>query len=133
MLCAAPRYHVGPPDHLLSSIVIKLLVRYVFIVLIALPAAAPASAQLLHQRQLPKQGTLGELGPPLALPMVQIGREVLRVAPGGVLYDASNRAILHSALPAEGAVWYTTDANGDVQRLYILTPAEQAMLESMPR
>ena len=65
--------------------------------------------------------------------MVQIGREVLRVAPGGVIYDQSNRAILHSTLPAEGDVWYTTDANGEVQRLYILTPAEQAMLDRSPR
>lgn len=125
-------YHVGPHGHLQTSIVIKSLVRYVFVVLLALLTAA-ASAQLLHQRQLPKNGKLGELGQPLPLPMVQIGRDVLRLAPGGVVYDASNRAILHSALPSEGAVWYTTDPNGDVQRLYILTPAEQAMIESMPR
>lgn len=112
---------------------IKSLVRFIFFTLLALALIAPASAQLLHQRQLPKQGKLGELGQPLPLPMVQIGREVLRVAPGGVLYDASNRAILHSALPAEGAVWYTTDANGDVLRLYILTPTELAIIDAMPR
>lgn len=112
--------------------VTKYLIRYIFLALIGL-AVTGAAAQLLHQRQLPGTGKRGELGEPLPLPMVRIGREVLRIAPGGVIYDASNRAILHSALPAAGAVLYTTDANGDVQRLYILTPAEQAMLDRMPR
>lgn len=105
------------------------LIRYVFLALLGLTLAAGAPAQVVQQRPLPSQGKRGELGAPLPLPMVQIGREVLRLAPGGVIYDQSNRTILHSALPPEAAVLYTTDGKGDLQRLYILTPAEQAMLD----
>jgi hypothetical protein len=117
----------------LTQVMNKSLVRSVVFALLGLGLTAAATAQLLHQRQLPRDGLRGELGAPLPLPMVQIGREVLRLAPGGVVYDAQNRTILQSALPPEGAVLYTKDANGDVQRLYLLTPSERAMLDSLPR
>jgi hypothetical protein len=117
----------------LTQVMNKSLVRSVFFALLGLGLTAAATAQLLHQRQLPRDGLRGELGAPLPLPMVQIGREVLRLAPGGVVYDAQNRTILQSALPPEGAVLYTKDANGDVQRLYLLTPSVRAMLDSLPR
>jgi len=110
--------------------VINALLRYGFFIALSVLASADAAAQLAHQRQLPAQGKRAELGAPLPLPMVQAGKDVLRMAPGGVIYDASNRAILHAALPPSAAVLYTTDANGDVQRLYVLTPTEQAMLDA---
>ena len=111
---------------------IKHLTRFTVFAVLALALAASASAQLLHQRQLPASGKRGELGEPLPLPLVRIGRDVLRLAPGSVIYDATNRAVLHGGLPSQGAVLYTTDANGDIQRLYVLTPAEQAMLDARP-
>ena len=117
----------------LTQAMIKSLLRFVSLSLLGLGFIAVATAQLMHQRQLPGDGLRGDLGAPLPLPMVQIGREVLRLSPGAVVYDAQNRTIVQSALPSEGAVLYTKDANGDVQRLYILTPSEQAMLDSLPR
>lgn len=103
------------------------LLRYAFFAILSLLLAGGAIAQ---QRLLPSQGKRGELGAPLPLPMLQVGRQMLRLAPGGVIYDASNRTILHSALPPQAAVLYTTDGNGEVQRLYVLTPAEQATLDA---
>lgn len=87
----------------------------------------------MQLRQLPANGKRGELGAPLPLPMIQVGKEVLRVAPGGVIYDQANRAIVHAALPPEADVWYTTDVRGEVQRLYVLTPDERAMLDRKAR
>lgn len=112
---------------------VKSLVRLLFLLLLGIATAAPVTAQVLQQRQLPAKGKRGELGAPLALPMVQIGNDVLRVAPGGVLYDQFNRTILHAALPPQAEVWYTTDAQGSIQRLYVLTPAEQQMLDRRPQ
>lgn len=133
------RRATGPQDAVSSGctptdrrplIEINALLRYVFSFALGLLLSGNAAAQLAHQRILPTQGKQAALGEPLPLPMVQLGKEMLRMAPGGVIYDASNRAILHSALPPHAAVLYTVDANGDVQRLYVLTPTERAMLDA---
>ena len=110
---------------------LKYLIRLIFFIALGAASAAPAHAQLLQQRQLPAQGQRGELGIPLALPLVQIGNAVLRLAPGAVMYDQQNRSIVHASLPPAAPVWYTVDAQGNVQRLYVLTPAEQARLDAM--
>ena len=112
---------------------VKPLVRLLFLLLSGIVTTAPVSAQVLQQRPLPAQGKRGELGAPLALPMIRIGNDVLRLAPGGVLYDQFNRTILHAALPPRADVWYTTDPQGDIQRLYVLAPAEQQMLDRRPQ
>jgi hypothetical protein len=36
--------------------------------------------------------------------------------------------IVHTALPVGADVIYTTDINGDIGRIYVLTPQEQAQL-----
>ena len=109
---------------------INSLVRYVFFIVLGVALSAGAAAQLAPNRLLPAKGKRAELGAALPLPMLQVGGAVLRLAPGGVIYDESNRAILHTALPPHANVWYTTDANGDVQRMYVLTAAEQALLDA---
>jgi hypothetical protein len=88
-----------------------------------------ASAHAQHVRILPAQGERGTLGASQPLPLVKIGSKVLRLAPGGVIYDQSNRFIVHSHLPPDAAVLYTKDLNGDIQRIYILTEQEQARLD----
>ena len=98
------------------------------LLLLALVMLAPrAPAQLL--RTLPanaKRGTVGQQHP---LPLVEINSKVVRLAPGGVIYDQNNRSIIHGALPAGADVAYTVDINGDVARIYLLTPAERQQLE----
>jgi hypothetical protein len=96
-------------------------------------AAPPVDAQLIQQRILPAKGERGTLGETQPLPMLKINGRVLRLAPGGVIFDQANRTLVHSHLPAYADVFYTKDANGDVQRIYILTEQEQARLDRAGR
>ena len=101
--------------------------------LVLVAGLAGAHAQGLPQRQLPAVGLRGETGATLPLPLIQIDGKARRLAPGAVLYDAGNRTVLHGALPPGADVYYTVDAQGDVLRLYVLTPLEQTMLDRQPR
>lgn len=104
----------------------KLLLLLVLCAAWAAPAAS--HAQLIQQRFLPAQGERGRLGDAQVLPMVKISGRVLRLAPGGVIYDQHNRSIVHAHLPAGAEIFYTRDQNGDVQRIYILTDQERERL-----
>ncbi len=84
-------------------------------------------------RFLPEKGKRGTTGEQLLYPMVVIGRERLQLAPGGVIFDTSNRTILQGNLPVGADVWYQTNADGQVQRIYILRPEEQARLDQVVR
>jgi hypothetical protein len=90
-------------------------------------------AQLIQQRPLPANGERGRLGDPQSLPLVKIGSRMLRLAPGGVIYDQANRSITHAGLPPAAHVLYTQDQNGDIQRLYVLTDDERMRLDEARR
>ncbi len=64
----------------------------------------------------------------LPMPYVALGNRQVRLAPGAVIYDQHNRTLVHSALPAGADIVFTTDLQGDVARIYILTPFEQSQL-----
>ena len=81
------------------------------------------------QRQLPVNGKRGTTGDPLPMPQVIIGRETLTLAPGGVIYDTNNRTIVHGSLPPGAAVLYQINSGGQIQRIYILRPEEQARID----
>ena len=74
-----------------------------------------------------KRATLGTQD--YVLPHVELNGKVVRLAPGGVIYDQHNRTIVHGALPRGASVAFTTDMHGDIARIYILTPQEQAQLD----
>lgn len=74
-----------------------------------------------------KRATIGSQ--PQVLPYVKLGSKVVRLAPGGVIYDQHNRTIVHGALPPGADIAFTTDMHGDIARIYILTPHEQAQLD----
>ena len=93
-----------------------------------IPAAA-AIAQFV--RFLPA-GELGRTGEKLPLPEVTIDKRVLRLTPGGIIFDQNNRAILHQQLPAGAEVLYTRDQAGNVQRIYILTDEERVRFAKNP-
>ena len=86
--------------------------------------AAPGHAQLRTLPDNAKRATVGQQQYPL--PYVDLGGTVVKLGPGGVIYDQHNRTIVHGALPPGADVAFTTDLNGDVARIYILTPQEQA-------
>ncbi|MEO7728467.1 MAG: hypothetical protein ABIS45_14525 [Burkholderiales bacterium] len=102
--------------------------RRLLVVLVAslMLCAGIAQAQL---RTLPvnaKRATVGQHAP---LPFVYLSGNRMKLAPGGVIYDLNNRSILHEALPPGEDVAYTLDISGDVARIYILTPQEQAQFD----
>ena len=101
-------------------------IRKALAVLIAalLIPAVIAHAQI---RMLPAEGKRATIGQQqFGLPYVNFGGAMVKFAPGGVIYDQDNRTIVQNALPPGARVVFTTDMNGDVARIYILTPQEDA-------
>ena len=81
-------------------------------------------------RQLPTNGKLGELvGQNQPFPLLQINDKVVRLAPGGRIYDQNNRTILHTFLPERAYVLFVEDMNGDVSRIYVLRPDELEQIQ----
>jgi hypothetical protein len=66
-------------------------------------------------------------------PYVILNNKALRLAPGAVIFDTSNRTITPLALPAAADVVVTTDPSGMVLLMYLLTPAEILRLEQAKR
>ena len=93
-------------------------------------AAGMAQAQLRALPANAKRATVAQQQHPL--PYVGLGSAVVKLAPGGVIYDQNNRSIVHGALPPGADVAYVLDMNGDVGRIYILTPLEQSQFVPKP-
>jgi hypothetical protein len=93
-------------------------------------ATSGAHAQLRTLPANAKRVTVGQQAFPL--PYINLGGKMVRLAPGGVIYDQNNRTLVHSALPPGADVAYTLDMNGDVARIYILTPQEQSKFVNQP-
>ena len=102
--------------------------RWAWTLALAVAFAAPSHAQM--PRQLPANGKLGELvGQNQPFPLLQINDKVVRLAPGGRIYDQNNRTILHTFLPERAPVLFVEDMNGDVSRLYVLRPDELEQIQ----
>ena len=93
------------------------------LLVVSLLFATTGYAQL---RSIPANAKRATVGQPQALPFVELSGKTVKLAPGGVIYDQDNRTIVHGALPPRADVAVTTDMNGDIARIYILTPQEQA-------
>jgi hypothetical protein len=97
---------------------------------LALAMAWVAASHAQMPRQLPADGKLGELvGQSQPFPLLQINNQVVRLAPGGRIYDQHNRTILHTFLPERAAILFVQDMNGDISRVYILRPEELEQLQ----
>jgi hypothetical protein len=101
--------------------------RNVLVLFVLMFLAGTAAAQMA--RNLPAKLQRGIVDSQQAIPMLSISGKSLKLAPGGVIFDANNRTIVHGALAPGAVVAYTVDMNGDVGRVYVLTPAEQQMLD----
>ena len=101
-------------------------IRKALAVLIAalLMPAAIAHAQFRTLPAEAKRATVGQQR--YALPYIDLGGAKVKLAPGGVIYDQNNRTIVHNALSPGANVVFTIDINGDIARIYVLTPREQA-------
>jgi hypothetical protein len=99
--------------------------------LIASLATSYAHAQMRTLPANAKRITVGQQQ--FQMPYVDLGNKQVKLAPGAVIYDQHNRSIVHSALPPGADVVFTTDMQGDVARIYILTPSEQLQLSQRKR
>jgi hypothetical protein len=106
----------------------KLLLLLTLSTCVTMQAVVPATAQMVIDRMLPANGKRGVTGAPQPFPLVGIGRQVLKLSPGAVIYDQYNRTLLQGNLPQQAAILYSQDTNGLVTRIYVLTPAEEERL-----
>jgi hypothetical protein len=93
---------------------------FLFLSIVSLPALA--------ERSFPDEAVRASLKAPVPYPLVQLGGKVYRMAPGAIVRDESNRKILHTDLPSNAEVLFLPDANGEIARIWILTPEERAAL-----
>jgi hypothetical protein len=99
--------------------------RKLMLLLAFLVCTAPAWAQ----RVLPADAKRGTTGERQMFPLVQIGSEVLRIAPGGIIVNNNNLTITQGQLLPDSEVLYQLNRNGEILRIVILTPEEQARLD----
>jgi hypothetical protein len=58
--------------------------------------------------------------------VVELDGARARLAPGAQIRDAENRLVVPTAIPGGALVKYLLDAQGQVRRVWILSPAETA-------
>ena len=81
------------------------------------------------QRTLPANAKRAEIGAQQMLSMVMLNKEAHRLAPGGIIFDTANRRITHGQLRPGSEVLYELDRNGEILRIVVLTPEEEARLD----
>jgi hypothetical protein len=74
-------------------------------------------------RGLPADAHTGVLKA-LDYPMVKIGGDTLRVAPGARIYSPDNLVIMHNQMPAEAKVLYKHDSSGFIMNVWLLSEEE---------
>ncbi len=79
-------------------------------------------------RILPQNAVSGELTAS-RYPYVTIGDKRFHLAPGSIIIDQNNRIILPNYLPRSATVLYQIDSNGDLAKMWLLTPEEVANLK----
>jgi len=84
--------------------------------------AATASAQF---RTIPKEALRGELTHVMQN-IVTVNGQQMRLAPGAQIHAQNNLTIVPSEIPRNSLVEYTLDRNGDLFKVWILTPKEAA-------
>ncbi|HEY5899132.1 MAG TPA: hypothetical protein VIV54_16315 [Burkholderiales bacterium] len=90
-----------------------------------LPVAALflASAALAQVRTIPPEAKPAQMRH-VEGGVIELNGKRGTLAPGAQIRDQANRIIVPSALPPGSLVKYSADANGLVQRVWVLTPEE---------
>ena len=90
--------------------------------LLAVLAATLAAAE----RTFPGSAKRGELNS-AEFPYVQIGKEVIKLAPGAKIYDEKNQMVMPTRLPQKAPIRYSIEATtGLVLNIWLLSPDEAA-------
>jgi hypothetical protein len=88
--------------------------------------AATLMSPAFPARNFPEEAIRGELKSH-DFPYVKIGDKTLRLAPGGRIFNQQNLIIMPASLQSQTAqIMYTTDMNGDLSRVWLLTAEEAA-------
>lgn len=95
--------------------------RISILLLAALMWISPVvSAQL---RAIPPDAVKATMQPPQH-GLLEMGKYVFRLAPGAQIRSTDNRIMLPVMIGSEQVVRYLLDANGDLSRVWILSPEE---------
>ena len=105
-----------------TASILKTLVRLTFLALLGWQTGAHAG------RILPPDAVADELKDS-KYPYVLIGGRQFHLAPGSKIFDQNNRIILPNYLPRSATVLYQLDGNGDLIKMWLLTPAEATSLK----
>jgi hypothetical protein len=76
-------------------------------------------------RTIPSEARRGELTHVMQS-VVSVNGQQMKLAPGALIYAQNNLTIVPSEVPRNSLVEYTLDRNGDLYKVWILTPAEAA-------
>jgi hypothetical protein len=88
--------------------------------------AATSMSPAFSARNFPEKAIRGEMKSH-NFPYVKTGDKTLRLAPGGRIFNQQNLIITPASLPSQTAqIMYTTDMNGDLSRVWLLTAEEAA-------
>jgi nitrous oxide reductase accessory protein NosL len=98
------------------------MMRILLVTLLLACAAGAAQAQLRSIPEDAKRATMSHVQGMI----VELNGKRTQLAAGAQIRDASNRIVLPTALPAESLVRFTTDMQGQVWRIWILSPQEAA-------
>ncbi|WP_374340592.1 hypothetical protein [Methyloversatilis sp.] len=79
-----------------------------------------AVAQL---RAIPPEAIKAKMKPPVD-GVVEVGKYTFKLAPGAQIRSTDNRILLPVMMGSEQVVRYTLDANGDLYRVWVLSPEE---------
>lgn len=96
-----------------------------FGLLLTLLSALSVSA--FAQRGFPQGVKPAELRD-ITFPNVTIDSKTYRLAPGARIYDTNNRIVVPNSAPKTGKVLFKLDGQGNLSKLWILTPEEIARL-----
>ncbi|MGB8856536.1 MAG: hypothetical protein WCC58_07680 [Burkholderiales bacterium] len=99
--------------------------KYVYRIILLIFASATLA---FAARPLPADGHTGYFKA-LDYPMVQIGKDTLRLAPGARMFNPDNRVLMHSQLPAEANVLYQHDVSGLILNIWFLSDVETETLK----
>src|SRR5687767_4067802 len=88
-------------------------------------AAGVAWGQQARPVALPANATYGEMQA-FRYPEAQIGKKVIRLAPGARVYDTQNLIIQPGSVPYQARVLYRLDVQGQIAHMWLLTADEAA-------
>ena len=99
--------------------------KQVLTALLALSVAIASAAGWAQFRTIPKDAKRGELTH-VTQNIVSVDGQTMRLAPGALIYAQNNLTIVPSEVPRNSLVEYVLDRNGELFKVWILTPAEAA-------